>query len=169
MKRLVVGPVVVVAVAFAAIGIAKPPDGGGSTDARSFTIAGDVDGVVPGAGSLLPVELANPNRFALDVRTLDITVADAGPGCARTNLVVGPPPLPVAIPALGRAVVGVDVRFVDDPSDACQGAEFPITYRGTAMRVDPATPTPTLSPTPSATPKPSAAPTPKPKPTPKPR
>jgi hypothetical protein len=108
----------------------KPP----ADEQRPFVISGEIDGVVPAVASSLPVRLDNPNRFDLSVRTLTVTVADARPGCAADNLVVGAPTLPVTIPANGHAVARVPVRFVDDPANACQGAEFPLTYSGTAAK-----------------------------------
>jgi hypothetical protein len=133
LRRSLVAIVLAVATFAAMDALAKPPEGGAGD--QTYAIVGDVDDVVPGRASTLAIRLDNPNRFSIEVRTLDVAVGDAAAGCVSSNLVVGLPTVPVTIPARGTTSVDVPVGFVDDPADACQGAEFPLTYEGSAVRL----------------------------------
>ena len=107
-----------------------PPDRGN----HSFSISGDVAGLVPLVEGTIEVTVTNKERFDIMVDTLDITVGDAGPDCGREYLVIGTAPLPAIIPARSDSTLVVTARLGPDVPDACQGMVWPLTYTGTASR-----------------------------------
>lgn len=120
--------------ALAATAKGPPPGGGGGPSTGAFELTGSVDGLYPGANLALPVRVENPARFAVRLLTLEVRVADAGPGCPASTISVGPYPGGVQVPARGEVVVDLPVTMIPGAPDACQGATFALTYRGTAEK-----------------------------------
>lgn len=110
----------------------------------TFSIAGDVGGLFPGAVKPLSLLVSNPFPDPIRVVSLSTTVGTPDrAGCTATVLTVSGLGSPVDIPPGQSRPVGVDVTMAATAPDACQGARFPLTYSGTAegTSTTPATPT----------------------------
>jgi hypothetical protein len=98
-----------------------------------FQIAGEVDGLYPGADATLEVRLTNPHPFAIRVISTTVTVLDAGSACPASMLEIGDLQSAVVVPPGGTGSVPLDVRMSAQASDACQGATWPLVFTGTAV------------------------------------
>jgi hypothetical protein len=124
-------------------GVAATPAG----TPEGFDISGQPSGTLfPGAApQMLPLTLSNPNPMRLVVTALTVS-ATGPPGCASAeNLEISQADVsaatPVILPADGsvslpaQGVVEPSVQLLDLESvdqDACRGAVFALTYRGSA-------------------------------------
>jgi hypothetical protein len=135
-RVLIVAAVIVFVLAMASALLAKPDNGRPPPDRgnHSFTISGDVAGLVPLVEGTIEVIVTNRERFDIVVDTLGISVGDASTDCGREQLVVGTAPLPAIIPARSDSTLVVTARLAHDVPDACQGIVWPLTYTGTASR-----------------------------------
>jgi hypothetical protein len=133
---LIVSVVALFVLAMASALLAKPDNGRPPPDRgnHSFTISGDVAGLVPLVEGTIEVIVTNRERFDIVVDTLGISVGDASTDCGREQLVVGTAPLPAIIPARSDSTLVVTARLAHDVPDACQGIVWPLTYTGTASR-----------------------------------
>jgi len=102
--------------------------------ARSFVVSGDVAGLAPGVTRTLSVRLSNPNASAISVEALAVTVGASGTGCPGTTLQVGDFAGPVLVPGGGEARTSLPVTMAVSAPPGCQGATFPLTYGGTAVK-----------------------------------
>lgn len=124
------------------VGGNDPEDGAGDPAAPSgvFHIAGRVTGLRPGAAATLPITVANPNPYPIEVLTLDtgvVTPADAAcpAGSLRIGRYVAGEGPAVTAPARGTVRVEVPVELTDSATQdqsGCAGATFPLTFTGTA-------------------------------------
>jgi hypothetical protein len=118
-----------VIVAVVLIGLSAP-----SVHAQGgFEIAGEVDGLFPGADMTLDAEVTNPYPFAIRVISTTVTVLDASPACPASMLEIGDSHATVEVPPGGTGTVPLDVRMSLNAPDACQGATWPLEFTGTAV------------------------------------
>jgi len=106
----------------------------GDEAARSFVVSGDVNGLAPGVTRPLQLRLGNPNGADIAVQSLQVTVGDSGAGCGGDALHVGPFSGPVLVPGHGEAQISLPVTMAGSASSTCQGATFPLTYGGSAVK-----------------------------------
>jgi hypothetical protein len=104
--------------------------------ADRFAIAGEVDGLYPGATATLDARLTNPYPFAIRVISATATAQDASVACPASMLVIGDAQAEVEIPARASGSVPLAVRMVRSAPDACQGAIWPLEFTGTAVGPD---------------------------------
>lgn len=102
--------------------------------AESFVVSGDVAGLAPGLTRTLSVRLSNPNRAAISVEALVVTVGDSPTGCSGDTLQVGALGGPVLVPAGGEAQASLPVTMAASAPSVCQDATFPLTYGGSAVK-----------------------------------
>ena len=102
----------------------------------TFTIAGSVGGLYPGASARLVLTVSNPQPFAIDVTSITTTVGDASASCAASNLTVAAFSGNLNVPGRSSARVAVPVALGHAAPDACQGAVFPLTYSGLAQKAE---------------------------------
>jgi hypothetical protein len=117
---------------------------GNGGDHKNFTItdrAKSTTNLYPGAAQPRWLTLSNPNNFIIQVSTLTATVGqptyDSGAtatGCTSSMIRVDPLASPVNVPAGGSTDVALTVRMSNTPAPACKGANFPLTYSGTAVK-----------------------------------
>ena len=98
----------------------------------AFTIAGEVDGLYPGADTTLNARVSNPHPFAIRVISTTVTVLDASPACPASMLQIGDSQASVVVPPGGSGTVPLDVQMSRGAPDACQGATWPLEFTGTA-------------------------------------
>lgn len=113
--------------------------GPGISSARAddgFTISGEVDGLYPGVRATLEARVTNPHPFSIVVTSVTAVAADARASCPASMLEIEGTAEPVEVPARETAVVLLAVRMDRDAPDACQGATWPLTFRGQAFGDD---------------------------------
>jgi len=101
-----------------------------------YEIAGEVDGLYPGAETTLNARVTNPHPFAVRVIATSAAVLDASPGCPASMLEIGDSEATVDVPAGGTGTVPLHVRMSRSAPDACQGATWPLAFTGTAVGPD---------------------------------
>jgi hypothetical protein len=99
----------------------------------TFAISGRVAGFYPGASIPLVLTFTNPNSYAISVTSLEVSVRPAGSGCGPANLQVGPFHGPVVVAAEDSVTAEISMHMLENPDNACQGAVFPLDYRGAAV------------------------------------
>jgi len=133
-------------------------NGNGSDPKGSFTVAGQAQGLYPGAVVALPLTVSNPQSFGITVNQLTVTVqtpilpSPPLPGvslttpCTAAAVQVGsldssgrfkaqnPIDMSVTLGKNGSSTLPAtaQLRMVASPPDACQGATFPLSYGGSA-------------------------------------
>jgi LPXTG-motif cell wall-anchored protein len=103
---------------------------------EDFRLTGEVGGLYPGIESTVPVAITNPQSFAIDIVSVDVTALDAGSGCPGSVLTFDGVGSTVAVPAGGTVTVSVEVRLDPAAPDACQGATWPLVFTGSATSPD---------------------------------
>jgi len=111
--------------------LVKAPNG---TDAKSFVVSGDVDGLGPGVSRPLQLRLGNPGPGDIFVRAITVAVGDSPTGCAGSNVRVAPLGAPIFVPGRGAAQATLDVTMLGSAPGACEGATFRLTYGGSAVK-----------------------------------
>jgi hypothetical protein len=107
---------------------------GDDSSAASFVVSGDVAGLAPGVTRTLSLRLSNPNGSAISVEVLEVTVGDSATGCSAGTLRVGAFTGPVLVPGGGEAQASLPVTMAASAPSVCQGATFPLTYGGSAVK-----------------------------------
>ena len=107
-----------------------------SGTSAAFRLKGKVTGLFPGKRKIMKIKLRNPNRFAIVVKELRIRVRPStNPGCASKWLSVRKRlKVSVRVPARGRAKKSVPVRLKPTAPTSCNGARWPLKFRGGAVR-----------------------------------
>lgn len=132
-RCLAVAAVVAVVTSAAAwVGAARPPRPSGHPAA--LVVTGDVDDLHPGSSVMLPLTVANPYPFAVEVHSVDVVAADGGPGCSSDVLAIGPAPDGQTIPARESGLVPVPLQMLASAPDACQKVTLPLSYIVTVGR-----------------------------------
>lgn len=99
----------------------------------AFTITGSVEGLYPGANTMLPLRVRNNNGFAMVVRELDVATTQTDrAGCATSSVLPTGFDGSVRVNAKSAVTIPVPVRMLQTVTDACQGASFTLRYSGTA-------------------------------------
>ena len=101
----------------------------------TFSIAGAVTDLYPGAQKPLTLTVANSENQDLNVTSIKVTVGNSDKtGCLAANV--------VATSFSGSFIVAkhtsvtrqLPVRMIASPAASCQGATFPLQYDGTAVK-----------------------------------
>ncbi|MGH2418144.1 MAG: hypothetical protein ACRDFY_07400 [Candidatus Limnocylindria bacterium] len=121
----------VVAAVIASFALAGLPPPGRAADA--FTVAGQVDGLYPGAAMALDALVTNPHPFAIRVTSIAVRVDDASAGCPGSVLEVGGSEVSVVVAGGGTADIPLVIRMDVSASDACQGVTWPLAFSATAV------------------------------------
>jgi hypothetical protein len=116
----------------------KPSAGGqGNGQAnghRDFVVSGQVGDLRPGGSRPMVLTVQNPNSVAIRVTSITVAAGAAGPGCPGSSLTLPQWTGSLQVPKRGTASVTVDVALEPSAPDACQGADWPLTYGGTAVK-----------------------------------
>lgn len=116
---------------------------------KDFSITpqlGGLGALYPGApAQALPLTITNPNSVPILVTSLQVRATADPPGCGSAeNLVLGgssassaaPIKVPangaVSLPAPGASAPSIQLRDLPVSQDACQRAQFPLAFSGTA-------------------------------------
>jgi hypothetical protein len=102
--------------------------------AATFSLRGHVGGLFPGAEKRLVIAVHNRSRRSLRVRSITTRVRDGKRGCSAGNLRVSAFRGRLRVGAGRSRRVAVRVRMLPTAPAACQGAVFPLAFRGRATR-----------------------------------
>jgi hypothetical protein len=138
VTRLLVPAALAVVGALAAAGFGAVLPGHASRDvganrAQGFVIAGSAVGLYPGARGRLRLVLRNPYRFPIKVTMLSVRVGDA-PRCDGRWLRPHKLARPVIVPKRGTRKVTLSLAMALGAPAGCQGARFPLHFRGRAVK-----------------------------------
>jgi hypothetical protein len=116
---------------------------------KDFTITpqlANLSALFPGApAQTLPLTIANPNPVPILVTSITVSAGASPPGCASAeNLILtgtsassaSPIRVPangsISLPGPGGLAPTIGLRDLPVSQDACQGAQFPLSFSGTA-------------------------------------
>jgi hypothetical protein len=116
---------------------------------KNFTITpqlGSLGALFPGApAQALPLTIANPNSVPILVTAITVSASASPPGCdSAENLILSGASAssanPIEVPANGSislpgpksSAPTISLRDLPVSQDACQGAQFPLAFSGTA-------------------------------------
>ena len=102
--------------------------------APAFRITGSISGLYPGGPLSLRLTVTNDENFRIEVSSITTTVHDAAPSCPAADLAVGRYAGPLVVPANGTRSTHVPARLSHAAGNACQGAVFPLSYSGHAIK-----------------------------------
>jgi hypothetical protein len=116
----------------------KPSAGGqGNGQAnghRDFVVSGQVEDLRPGGAQPMVLTVRNPNRVGIRVTTLTVRAGAASAGCPASSLTLPQWSGSLLVPKNGTATLTVNVTLRSSAPDACQGARWPLSYGGTAVK-----------------------------------
>jgi hypothetical protein len=105
-----------------------------TTVSNGFRISGSVDGLFPGKVAPLALKVTNPQKFAIVVKSLSVSVSNASATCTASNVGVTSFSGALSVPAGASAVATVRITLLHSAPNACQGAVFPLYYYGVATK-----------------------------------
>lgn len=114
--------------------VGPSPEAANSPVVPEFLLSGSVRGLFPGRTAWLPVRVRNPFPFPLVVTLIHARVKSAGPGCSARNLQVEPIRGEWLIDPGATTRLHLKAGMSKTAPDTCQGLEFPLRFRGTAVR-----------------------------------
>jgi hypothetical protein len=137
-RTRVTAPIIAATIALSSMAVAgvglsnEPPSS--RTSNPTFRIRGAVKGMYPGRVRKLRLRIRNPLDRAIRVRSIRARVRRPHRGCPAKAITIRRWRGHLRIrPHRGRTV-RVKVKMKRRAPNACQGARFPIRYRGTAVR-----------------------------------
>jgi len=121
-------------------GLSGSPPGtsptGGTVAARqktgTFRIAGSAAGLYPGHTVPLVLTVTNPESFAIVVTSLTVKVSNASTKCTAGNLSATAFDGKLTVPAHRSARATLHLSMHLSARNGCEGAKFPLTFRGLA-------------------------------------
>jgi P pilus assembly chaperone PapD len=105
-----------------------------TTVSNGFRISGSVNGLFPGKVAPLALKVTNPQKFAIVVKSLSVSVSGASATCTAANVTVTSFSGALSVPAGGSAVATVQIALLHSAPNDCQGALFPLLYHGLATK-----------------------------------
>ena len=114
-----------------------PVNGQGNGQAnghQDFVVSGQVEDLRPGGSQPMVLTMRNPNSVDIRVTDLTVTAGAAGIGCAASSLSLPHWTGSLRVPKRGTASLTVNVALRPSAANACQGARWPLSYGGTAVK-----------------------------------
>jgi len=108
----------------------KPPANGH----KDFVMSGEVQNLRPGGSRPMVITVRNPNSVAIRVTSVTVAAGTAGPSCPASALTLPRWTGGLVVPKRGTATLTVNVGLKPTVSDACQGARWPLTFAGAAVK-----------------------------------
>jgi len=117
----------------------KPPasaksNNGQANGHRDFVVSGQVEDLRPGGTRPMVLTVRNPNSIGIRVTSLTVRAGAASAGCSASSLTLPQWTGSLVVPKNGTATLTVQVGLKPTAPDACQGAQWPLTYGGTAVK-----------------------------------
>jgi hypothetical protein len=130
-RRLGIAAITVVTVLMAGVAVGAV-DSGHSKPGRLFALTGHVSGLYPGVRRQLVIVVHNRGRRPLRIRSVTTRVRNASAECRGRNLRVSRFRGRLRLKARASRRIAVSVRMLPESPPACQGAVFPLVFRGRA-------------------------------------
>jgi hypothetical protein len=116
----------------------KPKAGGqGNGQAnghKDFVVSGQVENLRPSGTRPMVLTVRNPNSVGIRVTSITVRAGAASASCQASLLTLPQWTGSLAVPKNGTAMLTVNVGLKPTAPDACQGARWPLTYGGTAVK-----------------------------------
>jgi hypothetical protein len=110
---------------------------GTASAADTFLIHGDVDGLYPGFDGILQAQVVNTLDVSIHVHEVSATpTAVNAAGCGLSLVHITSRDTALDLSPGQTALVPLHVRMSATTPDACQGAMFELTFRGTSLAQD---------------------------------
>jgi hypothetical protein len=107
---------------------------GNANGHRDFVVSGHVEDLRPGGTRPMVLTVRNPNSVAIRVTSVTMAAGAAAPGCPASSLTLPQWTGSLRVPKRGTASLTVDVHLKPGAPNVCQGARWPLTYGGTAVK-----------------------------------
>lgn len=102
---------------------------------KPFTVSGTIESLLPGQPGQLRLTVRNTTRRRkIKVVSITVTPGDAAPGCDARQLRVGSFTGALKLRRKQARTVTLPITLATEAPDACQGATFPLTFGGRAVR-----------------------------------
>ena len=100
---------------------------------KGIRITGSVEGLNPGVPATLSAKVKNNSGRTVKVKSLRVTVGDAGPACPRNLLTVQKAKTKKkALKPRKTHTMPMTITLSAGVPDACQGAKFPLQFKAKA-------------------------------------
>ena len=99
-----------------------------------FLLTGQVENLRPGAAQPMVVTVRNPNNSPIRVTSVALHATAASATCPASSLDLPTWTGSLLVAKRGTATVTVDVGLKPGAPSACQGATWPVTYSGSAVK-----------------------------------
>jgi hypothetical protein len=113
---------------------AAAPGNGQANGHRDFVVSGQVENLRPGGSRPMVLTVRNPNSVGIRVTSLTVRAGAASAACQASSLTLPQWTGSLVVPKNGTATLTVNVALKSTAPDACQGARWPLTYGGTAVK-----------------------------------
>jgi hypothetical protein len=137
-RARVIGPLVAVALTLGSMALADvvgAPEPEPLRAARpTFRVRGNVKGLYPGHVKKMRLRVRNPFDFAIRIHEVRARARRPFVGCPAKAVKIRRWHGNLKIAPHSRRIVNVRIRMKRWAPNACQGARFPIRYRGEAVR-----------------------------------
>jgi hypothetical protein len=110
------------------------PGNGQANGHRDFVMSGQVENLRPGGSRPMVLTVRNPNSVGIRVTSLTVRAGAASVACQASLLTLPQWTGSLVVPKNGTATLTVNVALRPTAPDACQGARWPLTYGGTAVK-----------------------------------
>ena len=127
------------AFSFAGSSAAPKPKASGQSNGQAnghkdFIVSGQVENLRPGGSRPMVLTVRNPNSVGIRVTSLTVRAGAASAACQASSLTLPQWTGSLVVPKNGSATLTVQVSLQSSAPDACQGAQWPLTYGGTAVK-----------------------------------
>ena len=127
--------------AFSVVGSSAAPkakasgQGNGQANGHEdFVVSGQVEDLRPGGSRPMVLTVRNPNSVGIRVTSLTMRAGNASTACQTSSLTLPQWTGSLVVPKNGTGTLTVQVSLKPSAPDACQGAQWPLTYGGTAVK-----------------------------------
>jgi len=107
---------------------------GQGSDHKDFIVTGQVTSLDPGVNRSLVLTVRNPNNFAIRVTSVTVAASAASSSCPAGALTLPSWTGSLLVPKDGTTTLTLQLLLKATAPDACQGATWPLTYGGTAVK-----------------------------------
>ena len=101
---------------------------------QDFVVSGEVQDLRPGGTRPMVLTVRNPNSVGIRVTSLTVRAGAASATCQASSLTLPQWTGSLVVPKNGTGTVTVQVSLKTSAPNACQGARWPLTYGGTAVK-----------------------------------
>lgn len=101
---------------------------------KDFVVSGQVENLRPGGTQPMVLTVRNPNSVGIRVTSLTVSAVSASTTCQASYLTLPQWTGSLVVPKKGSSTLTVQVSLKPAAPNACQGARWPLSYGGTAVK-----------------------------------